>query len=172
MAQLSFSILICSVFVVVIVAWLARDSRRRHPPVTLEQLIPVHYREYALLSDRLAHYDELLRDIESERRDAALAYLDALQADFIRMEHLLRHAAKFMPDLKVRNELGRLFRSFSFRLECRSLRLCIRLGFVPCMRLGALTREVTNLGKWTNQVLYQIASQQGLPALQADLNRS
>jgi len=139
--------------------------------LTINEFLPIHHREYEDVSNRLARYEELLRQIQSERRETALTYVNALHDDFVRVERLINHATKFLPEVKFSDECERLFRALWFRLEFRWLRLSIRVGFSPVARLGALTREVRNLAEWADKVIAQVARECGLPVLESDLNR-
>lgn len=172
MAQLVFSIFVSLVFVVLALVWaLASHRPARRPRLTLDELILVHHREYALVSAHLTECDQLLRRIRLEQRETALGYLDVLRGDFLRLDRLLNHAVKFLPDLKPQEEFGRFARALRFRLEFRLLRLSIQVGLMPSTRLQALTREIAELGAWAERVLGQAAIRSGLPSLQADLNR-
>ena len=144
----------------------SKDSRAR----TIAELLPVHHREFEGVERRLSEYEALLQKIHLERRAVALGYLDALRDDFLRVEQLLNHAAKFLPDLTLQGEGERLWVGIIFRLEYRIARMRARFGFVPAVQMGALTRQVRLLAQRADAALDLIARECGLPSLQSDLN--
>lgn len=168
MVLLLFAMLVSLGFVAAVCSW---KSRAKTSVDTVIELMPGHYQDFGPLSSDLARYEELLQRAQRARRDIALAYLDDLQNDFIRVQRLLNHATKFIPDLSPPDELNRFARGIWFHVELRALRISVRCGWMPLARLDAMTREVSRLADWANAVLGQLASQSGLPVLQADLNR-
>ncbi len=170
MAQLAISVVLSLAFIILAAVWVFRSSRCTRAHTSVQELIPVHHRQYSLVRERLARYDELLSKIQFERRETALAYLDDLREDFLRVERLLNHAAKFLPELRSAHEFRRFAEALWLRLEFRFLRLSIRFGFMPYLRLTAVTRDVAKLARWANDVLAEVAVGPGLPSLQADLN--
>jgi hypothetical protein len=170
MVLLLFFVLVSSGFVVAIFSLLARKSRPDAAVLSVTELLPEHYREFGVLTTHLAHYDDLLRKVQIARREAALTYLDRLQKDFSRVERLLNHATKFIPDISPANELKRFARGIWFRLELRTLRIAVQLGFMPFAQFRAATREIARLAEWAESVLAEVASHPGLPNLRADLN--
>lgn len=171
MASLLFSALISLAFAAAMVSLCARKSRPKAAVFSVTELLPEHYREFGALAVHLAGYDDLLRQIQLARREAVLMYLDHLHEDFSRVERLLNHATKFIPDVSPVNELSRFVRGIWFRLELRALRIGVQFGFMPSARFGAVTREVARLAQWAEKVLAEVASHPGLPNLRADLNR-
>jgi len=139
--------------------------------LTIAELLPVHHREFEEVEQRLSEYDVLLRRIHSERREVARGYLDALRDDFLRVEQLLNHAAKFLPDLTLQGEGERLWVGIRFRLEYRVAFLRTRLGFVPAVQMEVLTRQVRRLAQRADEALELVARECGLPVLQSDLNK-
>jgi len=138
--------------------------------VTIAEFLPVHHREFEEVEHRLGEYDALLQSIDSERRELALGYLGALRDDFIRVEQLLNHAAKFLPDLTLQGEGERLWLGIRFGLAYRVARIRTRLGFVPSVQIAALTQQVRLLAQVADEALNLIAHEYGLPVLQSDLN--
>ena len=139
--------------------------------LTVLEFLPVHHREFEEVEHRLSEYDVLLQRIHSERREVALGYLDALRDDFLRVERLLSHAAKFLPDITLQGEGERLWVGLRFRLEYRVARLRTRLGFVPAVQIEVLTRQVRLLAQRADEALDLVARECGLPILQSDLNK-
>jgi hypothetical protein len=171
MAMLLFTTLVSCGFAAAICSWFLRQSRRESSVRNVTELMPERYQGFGALSSDLTRYEELLRRVQRARRDAAIAYLDDLLNDFVRVQRLLNHAAKFVPDLSPADELNRFVRGLWFHTEVRLLRLSVRCGWTPIARLDAVTREVSRLADWANTVLAQVASQPGLPGLRAELNR-
>jgi hypothetical protein len=139
-------------------------------PLTIDDFLPVHHREFEELERRLAEYNAVLQRIQAERRDAALAYLEALRGDFRGVQQLLNHAAKFLPELTLEGEGERIWLGLKFRFEYRLARLQILLGFVPPARLKALTWKVRLLAHCADRALNEIAREHGLRVLKSDLN--
>lgn len=171
MLLLLFSVLVSSAFVAAMLSLCASKSRPKTAVLNVTDLLPEHHREFAALTANLARYDDLLRQVHLARREAALAYLDHLHEDFSRVERLLNHATKFIPDIRPANELSRFARGIWFRVELRTLRFFVHFGFMPSARLGIITREVARLAERAEIVLAEVASRPGLPHLRADLNR-
>ena len=123
------------------------------------------------MEDRLSECGASLQRIHSERCEVALRYLDALRDDFLRVERLLNHAAKFLPDITLQGEGARLWVGLRFQLEYRVARLRTRLGFVPAVQMEVLTRQVRLLAQRADEALELVAREYGLPLLQSDLNK-
>ncbi len=138
--------------------------------LTIAEFLPVHHREFEEVEHRLSEYDAVLQRIHSERREVALGYLDALRDDFLRVERLLNHAAKFLPDITLQGEGERLWVGIRFRVEYRIAHLRTRMGFVPAAQMKILTRQVRLLAQRANEALELVAREYGLPLLQSDLN--
>jgi hypothetical protein len=142
------------------------DSR-----LTIHDLLPIHYREYEQVERRLTEYEALLQRIRLERHNVALHYADALRDDFMRVECLLNHAAKFLPDIRLADECERFLGGLKFRAEYYIVRACIGAGFVPDFWLGVLTRQVRVFSDWADRALAEVARAYGLPVLNSDLQR-
>lgn len=171
MLLLLFFVLVSSGFVAALFSLFVRKSRPQAAVLSVTELLPEHHREFGALAADLARYDDLLRQVHLARREAALTYLDQLHEDFKRVEWLLNHATKFIPDISPANELSRFVRGIWFRLELRTLRIFVQFGFMPSVRLGIVTREVARLAEWAERILVEVANRSGLPHLRADLNR-
>jgi hypothetical protein len=151
---------------------LSKNSRKgSHHTLTINDFLPVHHHQFEEVDRRLAEYEEMLRRIQSERRDVALRYLAQLRADFERVAQLLNRAAKFLPEITLDGESERFWVSAKFRVEYRLVQLQIRLGVVPAGHLRALTAKVRFLAHSADQCLNEIAREHGLPVLESDLNR-
>ena len=98
-------------------------------------------------------------------------YLAELRGDFERVEQLLNHAAKFLPEITVRGESERFWVGVKFRVQYRLVELQVRFGIVPARRLKTLTTEVRFLARSADVFLKEIAQKQSLGALESDLNR-
>ena len=173
MAELILYTLLALLLLLVSLGFFFRSSSPRlehNQPLTIDDFLPVHDREFEELEHRLAEYNAVLQRIQDERRDAAVAYLEALRGDFRRVQQLLNHAAKFLPEVTLEGESERIWLGLKFRFEYRLARLQILLGFVPPARLKALTWKVRLLANWADKALNEIAREHGLCVLKSDLN--
>jgi len=172
--ELIFYVLISLVLLLLSLKLFFQDSKPKPENsrvLTIAALLPVHHHEFEEVERRLCEYDALLQRIHSERREVALGYLDALRNDFLRVERLLNHAAKFLPDITLQGEGERLWVGIRFQVEYRIARLWARLGFVPAVQMKFLTRQVRLLTQRADEALELVARESGLPSLQSDLNR-
>jgi hypothetical protein len=146
--------------VVFLVVTLWKESRAKPPhPLKAQDLLPVHHRHFEEVGRRLAEYEEMLRRIQSERRELALAYLTELRADFEQVTYLLNRAAKFLPEITLAGESNRLAVALKFKAQCHLARLQIRFGIIPTGRLTALTTKVRFLARLADQFLNAIAQE-------------
>ena len=146
---------------------------RPQPKLTfgIKDFYPIHHREYEAVEERLAEYEDILRRVGAEHRTASLRYLDAIRDDFLRVEKLLNHGAKFMPELTFEGEARRAWLSIQYRLEFKFARLKIRCGIHATGQLRSLTQKVRLMARMADELLNQVAREQGLPVLENDLNR-
>lgn len=161
------------VLLLAITLWLTLGNfgptRKDNLPRTIEDCL---VSDQQLLDDtehRIAEYDTMLQQIQAERRDAAISYLEAVRNDYLRVEHLLTRAARFLPELTVKGETARLVLGIRFRFEYRLARLQVRLGFLPADGLKALAAQLRLTAAWADVVLNEISRERGLPVLEADL---
>jgi hypothetical protein len=163
---------VLSVFLLLGLLILALKLSRRESrlAIRINDLLPVHYRHFEEVDRRLAEYEEVLRGIQCERREFALVYLAELRGDFERVEQLLNHAAKFLPEITVRGESKRFWIGVKFRIQYRLVELQVRFGAVPAWHLKAMTANVRFLARSADVFLKEIAQKQGLGALESDLN--
>jgi len=171
MASLVFFISAAVLLLMALVLLLWKNSRKRTPhPLTINDLLAAHQRQFEEAGRRLAEYEEMLRRIESERREFALNYLVELRTDFEHITDLLNRAAKFLPEISLGHELERFWVAVKFRAEYRFARLQIRLGLSPMGHLKALTAKVKLLADSADQFLEEIAREHGLGVLQSNRN--
>ncbi len=173
MAELLIFTLIPLLLLAISLRFFLRSARNKPPgnqALSIEEFLPVHHDQFEEVERRLSEYEAVLKRTLAERRECALAYLQALRGDFERVARLLNHAAKFLPELTLEGESERLWVGLRFRLECRLVRLQILLGYVPAARLKALTCSVRLLARRADQALNEIAREHGLRVLQSDLN--
>jgi hypothetical protein len=144
-------------------------TQRENYPRTIEDCL---VSDQQLLDDteqRIAEYDAMLQRIRGERHDAAMSYLEAVRGDYLRVEHLLTHAAKFLPELTLKGETARLALGIRFRIRYRLARLQVRLGFLPSAGLKSLAAKLRLAAAWADDVLDEISRERGLPVLESDL---
>ena len=146
-------------------------SRTPSRELKINDLLPTHYREFDAVEQRLLEYQTLLQRIHSEHREAALTYMDAVKDDFTRVERLMNHAIKFLPEVSVAQEAERFLVGLKFRFGYQLARLEVELGISPAPQLKALTRKVRILADLADRVLAETAREHGLPVLESDLNR-
>lgn len=161
-------------FLLAIMAWLCFGSRSRaarnaQTPLTIQDCINLDEGFLDEAESRLSEYDAMLRRIKTEQRDAAIAYLEAVRDDYLRVEHLLNRSAKFLPELTFAGETARVFLGIKFRLGYRLARLEIRCGFFPAEGLKALTTKLRLAGVWAGKTLNEVSREHGLPVLESDL---
>lgn len=163
---------------VLLVSWsiraLYRTWRARPQPKQsfgIQDFYPTHHREYEAVEERLAEYEDILRSVGAEHRTTSLRYLDAVRDDFLRVEKLLNHGAKFMPELTLEGEVRRAWLSIQYRLEFKFARLKVRCGINATGQLRSLTQKVRLMARIADELLNQVAREQGLPVLENDLNR-
>lgn len=172
MTSLIFFLLLPVLLIAALVALLWKSSRKK-PPQTLSinDFLPVHHHQFEEVDRRLTEYEEMLRKIQTERREFALKYLAQLRADFEKVTELLNRAAKFLPEITLSGEADRFWVAVKFRVEYRFVQLQILFGLVPADRLKALTAKVRVLAHAADRFLNEIAREHGLPVLESDLNR-
>lgn len=169
-------IIYISISVLLLVATVAlllrshKPTKRDNCTFTIDDFLPVHHREFEEVERRLAQYEAMLLEVQTQRRSTALEYLEALETDFLRVQVLLNHAARFLPDLTVRGEWDRFSMRIKFWSECRLTLLQVYLGIIPAERLKQMTRKVRTLAERADQALNVIAREHGIRALQSDLN--
>ena len=171
MASLIFFVSVTVVLLVCLVLLIWKNSAKKpSQTLTISDLLSVHHHQFEKADHRLAEYEELLRRVQSERRELALKYLAELRVDFENVTRLLNRAAKFLPEISLNAECERLWVSLKFRAEYRLVRFQIRLGLPPTDHLRALTAKVKLLADSADQFLGEIAREHGLRVLQSDRN--
>ena len=170
MGSLIFFAILSGLLLGLLILVLKLSRRESRLAVRIDDLLPVHYRNFEEVDRRLAEYEEVLRGIQFEQREFALVYLAELRGDFERVEQLLNHAAKFLPEITVRGESERFWVGVKFRAQYRLVELQVRFGIVPARRLKTLTSEVRFLARSADLFLKEIAQKQSLGALESDLN--
>jgi hypothetical protein len=173
MAEMVVSCLIGALLMLSCLGLCRRHSKSptRSRELKINDLLPIHYREFEAVEQRLLEYEALLQRIHSEHREAALTYMEGLKDDFARVERLINHAMKFLPEISVAEEAVRFLVGVKFRFGYQLARLEVELGISPARQLKALTRKVRMLVDLADRVLAQTAREHGLPVLESDLNR-
>ena len=165
--------ILAPVLLLAITLWLAFGSfgptRHDNRPRTIEDCLVIDQQFLDDTEHRLAEYDTMLQRIRAERRDAATSYLQAVRDDYLRVEHLLNRAARFLPELTVKGESARLVLGIRFRFEYRLACLQVRLGFLPAAGLKALAAKLRLAAAWADEVLNEISREHGVPVLESDL---
>lgn len=174
MGELVFFFLSGLLFIVLVyltVKQINGQRPRQKTTLGIHDFYPIHHREYEAVKERLAEYETILQRVNAEHRSTALKYLDAVRDDFMRTEKLLNHGVKFLSELSLNQELYRAWISIHFRLEFRFARLKVRCGMRATNQLRSLTQMVRLIAGWADDLLNQIAREQGIPVLEDDLNR-
>jgi len=171
-AELIINVLLVSLLVVLLLVVLHRPhgTQTNDRQLAINDFLPSHHFQFQEVQDRLTEYNAMLQKIEALRRDTAIAFLEAIRGDFLRLQHLLTRAAKFVPELTLEGEAHRFWIGVKFRLECRLARLQILLGLDAIGHLEALTAEVRLLADCADKALNEVARHQGLRGLESDLN--
>lgn len=147
-----------------------KPAKRDNLTLTVDDFLAVHHREFEEVERRLARYEAMVQEILGQRPTTAFAYLKTLRADFTRVEALLNHSAKFLPELTARGEWERFWICLKFQSECHLARVQVLLGVIPAGRLTRMTRRVRVLAERADQALNAISREHGIRILQSDLN--
>jgi hypothetical protein len=83
--------------------------------------------------------------VRKERRRIALAYLESLRNDFLKLWGLARVIASLSPKVGVAQEVARLRLGVTFALRYEMVRITFLLGFAPLPALGSLSEVVGRL---------------------------
>src|SRR5216684_1282477 len=144
--------------------WRPRPQRKL--AFGIQGFYPIHHREYEAVEERLAECEATLQQVGAEYRTTALRYLDSVRDDFLRVEKLLNHGAKFLPELSLEQEVRRAWLSIQYRIEFQLARFKVRCGIKAISQLKSLTEKVRLMARMADDLLDQIAREQGLPALE------
>jgi hypothetical protein len=87
----------------------------------------------------------LARRMRKERRRIALAYLESVRNDFLKLWGLARVIASLSPEVGVAQEVARLRLGLTFALRYEMVRITFLLGFAPLPALGSLSEVVGRL---------------------------
>ncbi len=121
-----------------------------------EQFFPAHCRFFPQMQQALSTADEaflasrgsplLVRKWQSARKQAVLAFLDALGEDFSRLDRLARTIARMAPEIDRQREAELFWLGVRFSLLSRLVRLRLRLGRTPREELKKLADLIGALG--------------------------
>ena len=121
-----------------------------------EQFFPTHCRFFPQVQQALSTADEtflasrgsplLVRKWQSARKQAVLAFLDALGEDFSRLDRLARTIARMAPEIDRQREAELFWLGVRFSLLSRLVRLRLRLGRTPREELKKLADLIGALG--------------------------
>jgi hypothetical protein len=114
----------------------------------------------------------LARRVRKERRRIALAYLDSLQNDFLKLWRLARVIASLSPKVGVAQEVARLRLGLTFALRYEMVRITFLLGFAPLPALGSLSEVVGRLAIRLEATMRDLGERSALAAkLASSLDR-
>jgi hypothetical protein len=99
--------------------------------------------DFAFLASRGSR--SLVRRVRKERRRVALAYLESLRNDFLKLWRLARVIASLSPKVGVAQEFARFRLGLTFALRYEMIRIIFLLGFAPLPALGSLSEVVGGL---------------------------
>jgi hypothetical protein len=150
---------------------MGRPHPRRKQTFGIQDFYPTHHWGYEAVEERLAECEEILRRVGADHRATTLGYLDAVRDDFQRVEKLLNHGVKFMLELTFESELRRAWLSIHYRFEFKLARFKVRCGIDATGQLRSLTQRVRLMARMADDLVNQVAREQGLPVLENDLNR-
>ena len=148
-----------AVLLVLLLAWVLRDSRELPQPTVdlgyAEDLDRRHVTYFPQVRQAMAAEDSaflasrasqaLTRRVRRERRKIALAYLACLRGDFLRLWRLARVIASMAPQVGAAQELERLQLGLAFSWRFEMIRVKFLLGFAPLPELGSLSGVVSRL---------------------------
>jgi hypothetical protein len=159
---MSYSLLLLfgfAVLLLVLLGWVLRDPRKlaapRPGPASDEEFNRSHVTYFPQMKQALSAEDiaflaskgsgALAKVVRKERRKIALAYLDCLRADFLRLWRLARVIASMSQQVGPTQELERLRLSLAFSWHYETIRLKFLLGFAPLPEMGALSEIISGL---------------------------
>ena len=148
-----------AVLLMLLLAWVLRDPRklpqsdfdlgysegldRRHVTYFPQVRQAMAAEDLAFLASRASQV--LSRRVRRERRKIALAYLDCLRDDFLKLWRLARVIASMAPQVGAAQELERLRLGLAFSWRYQMIRMKFLLGFAPLPELGSLSEVVSRL---------------------------
>lgn len=134
---------------------LKKRSRTLIDPVELEDFPRQHVSYFAQIQQTLKDQDlnyirsrglhKLARQVQAERRDIALQYLEAVQRDFQKLLRLARVVAALSAEVAALQEFERLWLVAEFTLRYRLAYASLMLGHVPSLLLANLCNVVSGL---------------------------
>jgi hypothetical protein len=99
--------------------------------------------DYKFLSDRASA--KVRRKVRRERLAVAVAYLDGLREDFLRLLHMAKVIASLSPEVVAVQEFERVRLTTTFFWRYQLIRLKLRVGFAPVPQLDSLSDLVSGL---------------------------
>jgi hypothetical protein len=114
----------------------------------------------------------LARRVRKERRRIALAYLESLRNDFLKLWGLARVIASLSPEVGVAQEVARLRLGLTFALRYEMVRITFLLGLAPLPALGSLSEVVGRLAIRLEATMRDLGERSALAAqLASSLDR-
>ena len=167
-----------AVLLMLLLAWVLRDPRKLpRPDVDLgfaEDLDRRHVTYFPQVRQAMAAEDlaflasrasqVLSRRVRRERRKIALAYLDCLRDDFLKLWRLARVIASMAPQVGAAQELERLQLGLAFSWRYEMVRMKFLLGFAPLPELGSLSGVVSRLSIRLETAMKEVGERAALAA--------
>jgi hypothetical protein len=112
------------------------------------------------------------RRVRLERRNVALAYLDALRGDFESLLKLARVVAVLSPEVAVAHEFERFRLTAEFAWRCQTIRWRLLTGLTPLAQLAGLSDLVSGLSVRLEQAMKELGERAAVAAeLASSMNR-
>jgi hypothetical protein len=126
--------------------------------------------DYDFLSKKASRGTQ--RRVRRERLNVALAYLDALRADFDNLLRMARAIAVLSPEVVVGHEFERLRLTAEFAFRCQMIRWKLLTGMTPLAQLSGLSDLVSGLSVRLEQAMKELGERAAIAAeLASSMNR-
>jgi len=107
---------------------------------------------------------EALRRMQRERRNVALAYLSALQAELQRLLRTARIVAALSPAVAGGQELERVVLTWNFLWRYRVIRLSVWAGFTPLPQISDLSDLLSGYSVRLEETMRKLAERAAMVA--------
>jgi hypothetical protein len=107
---------------------------------------------------------EALRRMQRERRNVALAYLSALQAELQRLLRTARIVAALSPAVAGGQELERVVLTWNFLWRYRVIRLSVWAGFTPLPQISDLSDLLSGYSVRLEETIRKLAERAAMVA--------
>jgi hypothetical protein len=180
---LFFGLVAILLLVLVWALWKPRERRKlQSDPRSLEEDGRRHVTYLPQIRQALAKVDfrflrerasgQVYRRVRRERRNVALAYMEALRGDFQNLLRMARVIAVLSPEVAAVQEFERLRLTTNFAWQYRVIRWKLMAGFATLPQLDGLSNLVSGLSVRMEQAMKELGERAALAAeLASSMNR-